>query len=74
MRGPREGLAYATITLPGQVTAIRAVLHEVQTRLPSAWSAGVKNVLDFGSQTGAGFWYVFYALATLELTGLSGLP
>jgi hypothetical protein len=74
MRGPREGLAYATITLPGQVAAIRAVLHEVRTRLPPSWSAGVKNVLDFGSQTGAGFWYVFYTLTILELTGLLGLP
>lgn len=58
MRGPREGLAYAAITLPGQVAAIRAVLHEVRTRLPRKWSENVKNILDFGSQTGAGFWYV----------------
>jgi ribosomal protein RSM22 (predicted rRNA methylase) len=52
--GLREGLAYATITLPGQVAAIRAVLHELSTRLPSGWM--VENVLDFGSQTGPAFW------------------
>lgn len=59
-RGPREGLAYAAVTLPGQVSAIRAVLHEMKTRLPKDWD--VKNVLDFGSQTGAGFWSVDYHL------------
>lgn len=57
MRGPREGLAYATITMPGQVAAIRSVLHEAGMRLPAEWRGGVKNVLDFGSQTGPAFWY-----------------
>jgi ribosomal protein RSM22 (predicted rRNA methylase) len=52
--GSREGLAYAAITLPGQFAAIRAVLHELKTRLPRDWI--VKNVFDFGSQTGAAFW------------------
>ncbi|PVF99847.1 Rsm22-domain-containing protein [Serendipita vermifera] len=52
--GSREGLAYAAITLPGQFAAIRAVLHEIKTRMSREWT--VKNVLDFGSQTGAAFW------------------
>lgn len=54
--GPREGLAYATITLPGQIAAIRAVLHEIRTRFPLDWT--ISNVLDFGSQTGGTFWCV----------------
>ncbi|KAG8760224.1 37S ribosomal protein S22 [Serendipita sp. 396] len=53
-RGAREGLAYAVITLPGQVSAIQSILHELKVRLPLDWS--VNTVLDFGSQTGAAFW------------------
>ncbi|KAG8834787.1 37S ribosomal protein S22 [Serendipita sp. 399] len=54
IRGSREGLAYAVVTLPGQVTAIRTILREVKLRSPLDWT--VNTVLDFGSQTGAAFW------------------
>lgn len=69
--GPREGLAYAAITLPGQISAIQAVLLETKTRMPPSWS--VKNIIDFGSQTGAGFWFVACPLAYPFLILVEGL-
>jgi hypothetical protein len=65
MRGSREGLAYAAIALPGQVSAIRAVLHELKTRMHTTWN--VKNVLDFGSQTGAAFWWAKSLILNLQV-------
>lgn len=54
LKGPREGLAYAVITLPGQAAAITSVLYELKLRSPRDWTA--TTILDFGSQTGAAFW------------------
>jgi hypothetical protein len=57
--GPREGLAYAAVAMPPHVVAIKSVLHQLYIRMPSDWT--VKNVINFGSQTGAGFWYVIHS-------------
>ena len=57
--GPREGLAYAAIALPPHIVAIKSVLQQLRVRMPHDWT--VKNVINFGSQTGAGFWYVPYS-------------
>lgn len=64
--GPREGLAYAAIALPPHIVAIKSVLHQLRVRMPRDWT--VKNVINFGSQTGAGFWYVPYS------QGIDGSP
>ena len=56
--GPREGLAYAAIAMPPHIVAIKSVLYQLRVRMPNDWT--VKNVINFGSQTGAGFWCVVY--------------
>ena len=60
--GPREGLAYAAIALPPHIVAIKSVLHQLRVRMPSDWT--IKNIISFGSQTGAGFWCVIYVRET----------
>lgn len=65
-KGPREGLAYAVITLPGQAAAISSVLYELKMRSPREWTA--TTILDFGSQTGAAYWYVRIHLLTFPHT------
>jgi len=67
--GPREGLAYAAIALPPHIVAIKSVLHQLRVRMPNDWT--VKNVINFGSQTGAGFWYVAYGQRIEELSNPS---
>jgi hypothetical protein len=55
---PREALAFSVISLPGQFSAISAVLTEACVRLGENWSKNVKTVIDFGSAMGAGIWCV----------------
>ena len=64
--GTREGLAYAAIAMPPHIVAITSVLHQLRARMPSDWT--VKNVINFGNQTGAGFWYVVYGRGIRRLS------
>lgn len=55
---PREALTYTVIALPGQYAALRNVLRETRVRLGDDWAGTVRGVVDFGSGTGVGMWYV----------------
>ena len=54
-----KGSPYAAIALAPHIVTIKSVLHQLRVRTPSDWN--VKNVINFGSETGAGFWYVTYS-------------
>lgn len=51
----RDGVAYASVALSAQYSAIRAVMDHVKWRLGAEWN--VDRVIDFGSGAGGGLWY-----------------
>jgi ribosomal protein RSM22 (predicted rRNA methylase) len=53
---PREGMAFISVGMPAHYAAISAVLEEIKHRFEPEWE--VQEVLDFGSKSGTGFWYV----------------
>lgn len=55
----RDGTAFASVVMPAQYAVIRAVLEHVKTRLGPRWANNVERVVDWGSGTGAGVWYVY---------------
>jgi hypothetical protein len=54
--GERDGTAFASIALPYHYSAILSVLNHTKQRLGPSWQ--VSKVLDWGSATGSGLWYV----------------
>ena len=52
----RDGTAFASVILPAHYAAIYAVLRHVKHRLGPLWN--VDRVIDWGSATGSGLWYV----------------
>ena len=54
----RDGTAFASVVMPAQYAVVRAVLEIVKTRLGDEWTRRVDRVVEWGSGTGAGMWYV----------------
>lgn len=54
--GERDGTAFASVALPSHYAAIVAVLDHVRQRLGPTWMA--QHIIDWGSGTGSGLWFV----------------
>lgn len=52
----RDGTAFASVALPSHYSVVYAVLNHVKQRLGPEWT--VDRVIDWGSGTGTGLWYV----------------
>lgn len=56
----RDGTAFASVALPAHYSATYAVFDHIKQRLGPEWNVG--RVVDWGSGTGSGLWYVKSAL------------
>jgi ribosomal protein RSM22 (predicted rRNA methylase) len=57
LHSERDGIAFASVALPAQYSAIYSVLDHLNHRLESDWE--VERVIDWGAGTGSAFWFVF---------------
>ncbi|ODN85256.1 3-methyl-2-oxobutanoate hydroxymethyltransferase [Cryptococcus wingfieldii CBS 7118] len=57
-RTPEGELAKASAILPGEYSAVKNVLEEMERRLGSAWTKGVKEgeIVEFSPGLGSGLW------------------
>ena len=61
LHADRDGTAFASVALPSHYSVVYAVLNHVKQRLGPEWT--VDRVIDWGSGTGTGLWYVMSAMA-----------
>lgn len=54
----RDGTAFASVALPAHYSAIYSVFDHLKQRLGADWS--FERVIDWGSGTGSGLWFVLY--------------
>lgn len=57
LRGDRDGTAFASVALPAHYAVVYSVLDHIKHRLGPEWK--VDHVIDWGSGTGSGLWFVY---------------